>query len=453
MRRAPGLRDNQRTHWPAFNHQSAATERSHNQIQADCGQRWGKQLRTELTVPQSRIWLIDLAGIFYAISMHKYAMRDPLSADTGVQGIIETLGITGAFICTLMVSWKAKRWHGPSPVAMCFSIFGVFALASSWRSYSPSLSFAKAILLLVVLATGYLAGQVDLGQRFFRSIYQSYSALFVVGLLVSITLAHRYPLLSVDAFSGRTRLSVFDTFAGVLGEDAALLLIVAPMIRLKLHWLCAPCLFIAVVLAGGKMSTALLCLVLLIRFFSRARGWRSWDTLAVIGSNSHAGTLVHAAESIYGNQVTTEAKGMDGRLSLWAAAIDLLGDAQLLGYGIDGDREIMLRVASWSGSSHSGYLELALAGGILGFSILLLGFALISSTCLRASSTIRLDCASALTYIFVSAAIGGVLKAPSYIGLLTLLWLSYEMNAQGDEGSSHPQQSPSCTKMAPEAPV
>lgn len=390
------------------------------------------------------MWLVEIAGFLYAVSMHKFAIRDPLSTSTGIQGVIEVFGIVLPFLLILTATWRAKRISGASPVLVCFFTFAVFALASSWRSFSPSFSFVKGSLLLVVLATGYLLGQTGLGQRYFRSIYQSYAILIAIGLVVGLLLPQYYPLLSVDDYSGRTRMSVFATFPGVLGEDAALLLIIGPLIRLKVHWLYPAFLFVIVVLAGGKMSTALLCLAIVIRFMSQTREWRSWRTVVTISAVllcvtfaavsfldtfGHDQPLVRLSQSIYGTQVSAEAKGMDGRLDLWAKGISLLGDAQVLGYGIDGDRAAMLKVATWSGSSHSGYLELAIAAGTLAFFVLLLGFAWMVASTLAAHPAVRLDFVLPLAYILISALVGGGLKAPAYIGFLTILWLSYELRA------------------------
>ena len=388
-----------------------------------------------------RLWLVDVAGLLYAVSMHKFAMRDPLSTNTGIQAIVEVLGITGAFVCISAAAWKGKRRYTTSMTCLSFAAFGLFALASSWRSYSPSLSFVKGSLLLVVVATGYLASQTGLGLRYFRSIYWSYTALLLIGLIVGAIFPHQYPLFSVDSFTGRTRLSVFDTFPGTMGEDAALLLLVAPIIYARVEWVSQTFLLLMLVFAGGKTSTALLTILILIRFTFSIRRWRSWQTVLVILSTACVTVLglfllqdsggqtehfSHIAESVYGKGVGADAAKLDGRLDLWTASLKLLQDSVFVGYGLDGTRDIMLKVASWAGTSHNGYLEEALSAGILGFVFFLFGIFSTIRVSLRATFPLRLHATLILIFLLTNAIIGGILSSPSYFGFLVMLWLSYQ---------------------------
>jgi hypothetical protein len=395
-------------------------------------------------IPANRLWLVDVAGFLYAISMHKYAMRDALSANTGVQGIIEILGITGAFVCIFAGTWGARRQHTTSVACLGFATFGLFALCSSWRSYDPALSFVKGLLLLTVLATGYVACQTGLGRRYFRSIYWSYTLLLAIGLIVGVIFPHVYPLFTADDFTGRTRLSVFDTFPGTMGEDAALLLLLAPLIQVRVGWLSQTFLFLMVVFAGGKTSSALLCVLLFVRFLYNLRRWRSWRTVVAIlatiavasigmqllvGYGVQGRLLAHSAESIYGSDVASDATSLDGRLALWSASLGLLEDAQALGYGFDGTRDVMLKVASWSGSSHNGFLELGLSAGVLGFVFFLVGLSSSVRACFRSGAPPRIHKALVIAFLLINACIGLIISFPCYFGLLILLWLSYESKA------------------------
>lgn len=396
------------------------------------------------SIVAERLWLVDVAGFLYAVSMHKYAMRDALSANTGVQGIIEILGITGAFVCIFAGAWGARRRHTTSVACLGFATFGLFALCSSWRSYDPALSFVKGLLLLTVLATGYIAFQAGLGRRYFRSIYWSYTLLLAIGLMVGVVFPHFYPLFAVDDFTGRTRLSVFDTFPGTMGEDAALLLLLAPLIHARVGWVSQTFLFLMVLFAGGKTSSALLCVLLFVRFVYGIRRWRSWRTVLAIlatvtvaatgmqfflGSGVQGRLLAHSAESIYGSGVASDATSLDGRLALWSASLGLLENAQALGYGFDGTRDVMLKVASWSGSSHNGYLELGLSAGVLGFVFFLVGLSSSVRSCFRSASPPRIDKALVIAFLLINACIGLILSFPCYFGLLIVLWLSYESRA------------------------
>jgi O-antigen ligase len=394
---------------------------------------------------RSQLWLIRIAALLYAVSMNKFVFRDPLSTNTGLQGVIEVLGMTGAFVCVLMAASRTKWQHSRSMAYPCFTIFAFFSLASCFRSFSPSLSFAKGALLLVVLATGHVANQTGLGQEYIRSIYRSYTALLVIGLVTGLLLPNQYPLISVDEFDGRTRLSVFDTFSGTMGEDVALLLLAVPLLHERVGWL-SKCFLLAMnVFAGGKTTTALLCILFIIRFLLGVRRGRSWRAFVVVVGLVGLATCVvillpgsgHAfadsAASIYGTRVADEAVTLDGRLDLWKTSLDLLQNAQISGYGLDGVRDSMIRVASWSGSPHNGYLELALAGGVLGFVFFILGLSAVVRAVLRASPGVRPYALSLLTFVLISAVIGVTFSFPSYFGLLVLLWMSYEAMASTRE--------------------
>ncbi len=388
-----------------------------------------------------RGWLISIAGFLYALSMHKFATRDPLSENTGIQGVIETLSIASAFTCIVVATWKVRRRHARSITAVCFAIFSLFALASFWRSFNPSLSFVKGSLLSMVLGTGYLSSQAGMGKKYFRSIYWSYTALLVTGLLVGLLFPQHYPLFSVNAYTGRTRLSVFDTFPGTMGEDAALLLLIEPLIHARSRLIPQIFLFSMNIFAGGKTSTALLCVLLLIRFVAGIRQWRSRRALAVVlamvcivsfsvvqllGLRSQDHVMANAAESIYGTGVGEDAANLDGRLALWSASLKLLPNAMFLGFGLDGTRTIMLEVASWAGTSHNGYLELALSGGLVGFTFLCFGFLLVAVACFNTPFPFYIHAELIVAFILINSIIGGIFSSPSYFGLLIFSWLLYQ---------------------------
>jgi O-antigen ligase len=418
-----------------------------------------------LPLEAQRLWLVSIAGFLYTISLHKFATRDPLSGNTGLQAIIEISCIIGAFACIFIATWKTRRHYGPSIACICFVIYGFFSLASYWRSFNPSLSFVKGVLFLVVLATGYLVCQAELGQQYFRSLYWSYTALLVIGFVIGMVFPHQYPLFSVDAFSSRTRLSVFDTFPGVMGEDVGLLLLLVPLIKFKIGWVSQAFLFLSLIFAGGKTSTALLCALLLVRFLFGIRQLRSWRTVTVVcgiaaiicfGTLSQLHSIrsshvfVDSAESIYGTKVASDATSLDGRLALWTASLNMLQNAELLGYGFDGARETMLKVARWSGSSHNGYLELALSGGVLGLAFFLFGLFAVLRACFRAASPFSVYAFLVLTYMLINALIGLIFNFPSYFGILILVWLAYEAKAhtRGPEARSNSFVTPEITYSA-----
>lgn len=387
--------------------------------------------------------LLSVAAFLYAFSMHKFAVRNGLSSDTGIQGIVELIGMIGAFLCVLIATRSEKRKHGFSPTYTCFAILGFFALCSFWRSFYPALSAVKGIIFLSVITTGYLVNQAGLGRQYFRALYRWYIVSLLVGLVTGILLPNMYPLFSVDEYSGRTTMQVFDTFFLVIGEDAALFLLLAPIIRGNIGVLSQLFLFIVNIFAGGKVSTALLCTLLTLRFFTGVRLWRSWHAVGVIAAVGclvtiatytflHSSIDTHlvtkSTEAIYGTKVGVEAKGLDGRLGLWLGALPLLQNVWLLGYGFEGFRDLLLKIAIWSGSSHNGYLEMALASGMIGFTAFMTGIASTVWASFRVGGRMSFYLLSVATFIIVDAMAGGSLHNPSFFGFLILLWLPCNRN-------------------------
>ena len=405
----------------------------------------GVRQRTTVAKPAVSLplWLVDLAGFLYAVSMHKYAVRDALASSTGIQGVLEIGCITGAFFCVFLVARKQRRQYPPFLTTILLATFGLLALCSSWRSFAPAASVAKGLLFLCVLTTCYLAVQCGLMRRYLRAVYRSYVLLLLTGLAAGILLPHTYPLFTVDAYSGRTTMSVFDTFFGVVGEDAALMFLLAPLIFEKPNLWAQTFLFGMNIMAGGKASSALLCVLAFAGYLAGTRRWRSWRSVSLVAGagvvfagaiflllSSHSAALfAKPAQALYGNQVSTNAKGFDGREQLWVDAIGLLPNVPLLGYGFEGDRALMIEVASWSGSSHSSYLEAALSGGLAAFALLVLALGLIASSCFRTVGRLRFRLLLVLGFILMDGIVGIIFSDPSFLGLMILAWLPYRAQA------------------------
>ena len=390
--------------------------------------------------PESgRLRLIDLAGLLYAVSLHKFA---PPRETGGYSAIIVAAALLASFLCVFLASWRHRKTYSPSLAMIALTIVGVLALASSWRSSIPTVSFVQGVLCLVVLATCYLLSQSGLDARYFRSVYRSYVFLLALGLVANLLLPHTYPLWTIDEYSGRTTFSVFHTFFGVMGEDAALMVLLAPLVFDKPLWISGTFLLAMNLLAGEKAPTIVLLVLLAIRFIFSLRKWRSWRTVGIIfglsclvslavyssvNSASSPPILSTPMKALYGGRVSQNAASLDGRLDLWKRAIELFPTVPVLGYGFDGDRDLMLQVAKWSGSAHNSYLEVALSSGLLGVVFFAIAAASILSSCLRAPIALRLPLVSLLTFLGTQGIVGILFYNPSFIGLLLLAWCSYRV--------------------------
>jgi O-antigen ligase len=307
------------------------------------------------------------------------------------------------------------------------------------------------LLLFCVLAIGYLTNQTGLATRFFQSLYWSYTVSLAFGLMLGLILPGRFPLWSVDDFTGRTRLSVYATFPGTMGETAAYLVLLSPIIFRRSHWLSRLFLVLMNFAAGGKTSTAVLLLLLAVEYISQIRSVRSWRVVALVGGSClavpvmlwvtlgiHAGAqlLSRVTDMVYGHDIAAEAVSLDGRLALWKSSFGLLLDSPLLGYGFDGARETLIRVAEWSGSSHNAFLELGLAAGLSGLGIFLIGLAGVLRACWGSGPELRRRAFLVLAYMLSIAFTGITFNFPSYFGLLILTLLLYRSSKPADVLSS-----------------
>jgi O-antigen ligase len=149
-------------------------------------------------------------------------------------------------------------------------------------------------------------------------------------------------------------------------------------------------------------------------------------------------------QSLYGSQISENASSFDGRADLWKKAIELLPTVPILGYGFEGDRMLMLKVASWSGSAHNSYLEVALSSGLIGFIGLVIGLSSVAFACLKAPTCVRLPLLSLFAFLTIQSFVGILFYNPSFIGLLILAWSSYR--AQSAASRNEALIMPPCKK-------
>jgi O-antigen ligase len=136
-------------------------------------------------------------------------------------------------------------------------------------------------------------------------------------------------------------------------------------------------------------------------------------------------SLGRPLEMVYGQDVAAEAGSLDGRVDLWRGTTDLIIDNPVLGYGFDGARNVLMNIAEWSGSSHNGFLELALSGGAIGLVLFLVGLGTVFRACLRSSSDLRRRTLTVFAYMILIAFTGVTFNFPSYFGFLILTLLFY----------------------------
>jgi O-antigen ligase len=386
-----------------------------------------------------------LAAVLYVCSTQKFWLRDPLLTNSGPQGIVEAVLIGGAFLVVLASAIRAKTVRKPSGPVLYLAFFGLFALASSAFSFWPPLSIVKGILYLLVIGLAWLASSLWGPWQFLRSIYFTYIGLVVIGVIVGITAGNSFPLFAIDAYSGRTRMTIFATFPGTLGEVAAMMVILGRLIPGGVPIYCQTLLVLINILAAGKTSTATLFAVLLISFLISRRSRQSWiktgrmicitalavlfaAVISILASDHGLTSLQSGFEELYGNRLSEEASTLDGRSELWEAALPAVQRCLWLGFGFDGARSFLLEAIPWSGQSHNGFLELILTSGLFGTGLFMLGWLeciLISFQC---TTELRNRILSLHLLIGITSFTSIIFTVPSYFGVLLFVCCGYIPN-------------------------
>jgi O-antigen ligase len=341
------------------------------------------------TSESRRRWAL-IVGFLFAFTFQKYLVRNPLDQSTGLQGVLEALlTLVTCLIVVLLSRGTPRRLEIRLALAL-FGIYGTFALASSINSFNPKLSMVKSVLYFAVLLTAYLLSEIKMSITFLNGVYRGYIATLLGGLSMAALSPSKYPLFSVDSYSGRTRLNVLATHPNTVGEMSGLLFLLAQVLPIRTKWYWQVFLLAINIFAGEKTATAavLFCsgLIFLLGHRDISRRWGAATFAVSLGClvfvfvesgvihASPGSFLGHAAQSIYGTQVSDQAGSLDGRADLWRAGLNLAQSHVLLGFGFSGSRESLLSSVSWSGQAHNAILEASLSAGFFGMLALLAGW-------------------------------------------------------------------------------
>jgi O-antigen ligase len=335
--------------------------------------------------PASRALLV--AMFLYAVSLIKFFVRDPLVAQTGPQGPIE-LALVALSCIAILATFRRRYWKlSWTTSAKAFVAFGAIAALSSTFSYYPLLSFLKGLSFIVVCGIAIAASSAFRPAQILKYLYYSIVILLVMGFLFRI--AGPCPLLDIDDFSGRARFTMFAWHPGTLADLSALALL-SGLLLPKRPPLCFPLFLFAINIASAsRASSALLVAILLMIGLVRARlTVRFLFLCCCLGSVLTIAMLVAAqkyrqpaeiasiGQSLYGDKFDEDLATLDGRREVWSNAAPLLSHCAILGYGLDGARDVLINSSSWpAGNSHNSLIDLILSGGFPATLLFLLGWA------------------------------------------------------------------------------
>ena len=365
------------------------------------------------TRPSSRILM--LAIFSYAASLVKFFDRDPLNPQVGPQGPIElSVLVLLALVLFVTVRRYSQRMVVPSS-AKAFIAFGAVAVVSSLFSFYPLLSFAKGLSFILTCGVAILASSAFRPAQVLRYLYYSFTIILVTELIVK--LAGGWPLLDVDEYSGRARLSLFGLHPTLLGELSSITLLSGFLLSKRPPLYCQVFLFALAIASGSRTGSTLLAVVVLVILLGSVRRHPPrvlslycglgcvLMLLLLVGSQMSdrlSPDIVSITRPLYGDTLADDVSTLNGRTDVWNAAAPALEHSVLLGYGLGGARDVLVHNTSkyWvAGDAHNAYVELILGGGFPAVLVFLLGWACAAWRAGRSHGSLRIGTLAIYAYI------------------------------------------------------
>ncbi|MGA8671901.1 MAG: O-antigen ligase family protein [Terracidiphilus sp.] len=357
-------------------------------------------------------WILLVAISLYSASLMKFFVRDPLSADPGLQGPIELALLILAGITLLLAFHRRYLGLFLTPSAKAFLVFGGLAIASSIFSYDRSLSFARGVMFILVCCIAIGACNAFTPQQVIKYLYYSVFLIVIAGLAIRI--ASHVPLLETDDYSRRARLSIFALDPGSLADLCAVVLLSSFFLSKRPAVYCQ-LFFLAISIAtSSRASTALLVLALVVLGLTLGRLTpRVLLLCGLLGAvltlaiwiapsdpNSPASTIASLGQNIYGDKLHEDLPTLNGRTEVWHVAGPLILRSMFFGFGLDGVRNILLSHTSWpAGHAHNAMLDLILAAGVPATLVFLVGWGGSIGRALHCRRTIRIKALVLYSYM------------------------------------------------------
>jgi O-antigen ligase len=308
--------------------------------------------------------------------------RTTLTAVSGQPSVENLINLLGAAMIAALSLWSMRRNRIPRQPSLLVLALPALATVSAAWSLAPNVTLGfsfmlVATVLLAAVTAAIMSADPEVGrsvvQRTLRVLVQVVAALCVLGLIFRhgwLTTPHEAPRFT---WPGGHPLVA----AAVIGS-ALLILVFARRReigfsgtwRVALIALFSICLYLAnsrTAFAGLAMSGLFGCW-----FISKASGpaRRLMGALVIAAAvflivTSFGGPITNY---LYRGESQQQVYSLNGRLGLWTYSLDQLhwpGRA-LFGYGLGGSRVILPSVSTWSGGSHSAWLEVLLSLGVVG---------------------------------------------------------------------------------------
>jgi O-antigen ligase len=137
------------------------------------------------------------------------------------------------------------------------------------------------------------------------------------------------------------------------------------------------------------------------------------------------------AEPLYGNQLDQDLTTFSGRTEVWKVAEPLISHSLLLGYGMGGFRDVLLKETSWpAGNAHNSLLELILTGGLPATVVVFLGWAGSARRAWLSGKRLRLRTLGIYVYMILFGITAPNLMHLQFVGMFLIITLDSMLYAE-----------------------
>lgn len=336
--------------------------------------------------------LVRISIMCYVIAIPRLETRNPIGESLGAAAWID-LGALGICIsCALMaMAVRSQRIRAPGEVA-CFIAFGIISLLASPSSFWPELSAAKSLIFLaVVLAAGCWCSACH-PLQVLRYVYYAVVLMCLCGIVLGIMFPERWPLFFIGGYFSRMRLSLFGNQWGAMSVVTGVTFLIGRVRALHVWRSCQIFLFAITAASGSRFAFGMLVLAIAVEFALQHRRnekarYLSIGSLSIVAAicvgalflpiyGAVINPLGHMVDVVYGSHQAEQLQTLDGRTELFPVAVRLIADHPVVGWGVDGAREELIRKVPWSGEAHNGYLNVLLSAGVCGGLLFIAGLGL-----------------------------------------------------------------------------
>jgi hypothetical protein len=307
----------------------------------------------------------------------------------------------------------------------------------------------KGLSFLLVCGIAAVASSAFRPAQIIKYVYYSIVIILVTGLIAK--LAGGGPLLAVDDYSGRARFTMFAWHPGTLADLCALTLLSSFLLAKRPPLICQVFLLAINLATASRASGALLVVILVsigvasVRITPRflflcccVGALLTLAMLVAIHKQYQRSDIVSIGQALYGDKLDQDLTTLSGRKEVWDVAQPLISQSILLGYGLDGARDVLIKNTSWdAGNTHNSLIDLILAGGFPAMLVFLFGWAAAARRAWQSQGFLRVGALGTYAYI---ACFGVFSPNLTYLqGLASFLILTIDAMVRAEFSFRHGQ--------------